>query len=177
MKKKISGLVIIASICLFTFSAFMHSTLGYQVIGCGINDAGVSGELLAQATGTLQKGKGKSSAITYSFEGTRALTQRFKVGGACFEVVASTGQPDPTGIVSLFKLTVGKTNRSFSITNDGTTPAGEISFQLTAVDGAPGHFKVFLGPGASLPQGEYVFADRSTITTDGKITVWAFGVD
>ena len=177
MKKKIFRLVIIAFICLFTFSAFKHHSFYYQVIGCGVNAAGVTGETLEQATATLQKGKGKSTVSTYSFQGTRALTQRFKIGDQCLEVVAFTGQSNPTGMVSLFKLTVGKTNRSFSITNDGTTASGEISFQLTPVDGSPGHFKVFLGPGATLFQGEYVFADRSTITTDGKINVWAFGID
>jgi len=177
MKQKIAGLVLIAFVCLLTLSSFKHYYLNYQVIGCGINAAGATGELLEQATATLPKGKGKSATSTYSFQGTRALTQRFKIGDQCLEVVASTGQSNPTGIVSLFKLTVGKTNRSFSITEDGTTASGEISFQLTPVDGSPGHFKVFLGPGATLFPGEYVFADRSTSTTDGKINVWAFGID
>ena len=178
MKQKIVGLVTIVLVCFFTFSAFKRYSINYQLIGCGLNSAtGVTGEPLEQATGTLQKGKGKSTASTYFIDGTKSSKARFKIGDQCFEVVASTGQSNPTGIVSLFKLTVGKTNRSFSITNDGTTPPGEISFQLTPVDGSPGRFKVFLGPGASLFQGEYAFADRSTLTTDGKINVWAFGID
>ena len=179
MKQKIAGLITIAFLCFFTFTAFKNYSFNYQIISCGVNTAnGVSGELIGQATATIQKGKGKTTTTTtYTIDGTKAMIQRFKAGDGCFEVVASTGQANPTGVVNLFKVVVGKTNRTFTLTNDGTTAPGEISFQLTPVDGSPGHFKVFLGPGATFLQGEYVFADRSTITTDGKINVWAFGID
>lgn len=178
MKQKICGLVTIALICLFTFSAFKHNSINFQVVSCGLNSAtGVTGEVLEQATGTLQKGKGKSTGSTYSIEGTRSLTNRFKIGDQCFQVVRSTGQPDPATYVSLYKLTVGKTNRSFAINNDGSASSGLISVQLIQDATTSSYYKVFLGPGASLFPGEYAFIDKSTLTTDGKINVWAFGID
>ena len=92
-------------------------------------------------------------------------------------MIASTGQAAPTNYVSLYKLTVGKTNRSFTMNNDGSASTDMITVQLVSIDTSPGHYKVFLGPGASLFPGEYAFIDKTTITTDGKIKVWSFGID
>ena len=178
MKQKITGLVTIAFICLFTFSAFKHNSMNYQVVYCGLNSGGtLTGGLLEQTTGTLQKGKGKSTGSTYSIQGTRASTQRFKIGDQCFQVVSATGQPEPSAYISLYKLTVEKTTRSFTISTDGSASSGLIPVQLISITTGSPDYKVFLGPGASLFPGEYVFIDKSTITTDGKINVWAFGID
>jgi len=32
-------------------------------------------------------------------------------------------------------------------------------------------------PGAALQPGEYAIVDKTTITTEGNYTVWAFGID
>ena len=178
MKQKIAGIATISVICLFTFSAFKHYSINYQLVGCGLNSAtGVTGDLLEQATGTLQKAKGKSTGSTYFIDGTKSTKARFKIGDQCFQVVCSTGQPAPAAFVSLYKLTVGKTNRSFTMNNDGSASSDLIPVQLIQDATQGSYYKVFLGPGASLFQGEYAFVDKSTLTTDGKITVWALGID
>ena len=81
---------------------------------------------------------------------------------------------NPADYVFLYKLVVGKTYRTFTINTDGTANAMLIPIVFASLD-PPFSYKV--APVNGLVPGEYAFIDKSTITSDGKITGWTFGVD
>lgn len=156
--------------CFVMFSAFKHTPPSYLVVSCGPN--GQIGQL-DPAVATLQKAKGKSStASTYSIDGAKS-TRRIKLSEICFQVRTSAGQPDPFMYVSLYKLSAGKNNRSFTINNDGSYNPSMIPMQIPMMEA--NIYKVYLG--GTVTEGEYVFVDKSTTSVDGKLSVWVFGID
>ena len=80
---------------------------------------------------------------------------------------------NPADYISLYKLATGKTNRSFTMNTDGSANAALVPLVFSAED--YGFYKI--GPANGLIAGEYAFIDKSTLTTDGKVTVWTFGID
>jgi hypothetical protein len=172
MKQKIFWLLAAAFVCLFTFSAFTHHPFGYQLIACRPTTDGTSGELLEQLTATLQKAKGKSVTSTYLINGSKSPL-RFKLNETCLEVLCTTGQPDPFQNITLYKLTTSKTNRTLTITTDGSNNTSWIPMQIPYEES--NKWKVI--PAAILTVGEYAFVDKTTMTTNGNVVVWTFGID
>src|SRR6185503_2525402 len=123
---------------------------------------------------TLQKGKGKNSTTSaYNISGARSST-RLKISQAVFQTESdkATLTMNPADYIILYKLTVDKNTRSFTINNDGSSPS-LLATTFTALD--YGTHRV--APSSGLVPGEYVFIDKSTTTTDGNFTAWTFGVD
>jgi len=170
MKRKSFRISMIVIACLIMFSAFKFNSLPYLVVSCS-PDGQI--QQLEPAMATLQKAKGKpSTASTYSIDGIKS-TRRFRLNELCFQVHSGAGQSDPFMYITLYKLSVGKTNRSFTINSDGSYNPSMIPMQIPLMEA--NKYKVYLG--GSVTEGEYVFVDKSTITSDGKISVWAFGID
>jgi hypothetical protein len=168
MKQKFFHPAIVGIVFLTFFSAFKHTAFSYVVTSCS---TGYDGQL-EQANASLQKTKGKqTTSPTYTIEGTKSV-KRIPINQTCFQVLSGPGQSDPFQYVSLYKLTVGKTNRSFTVNNDGSANSAWIPVQMP-LDGDK--YKVYLSK--SLTQGEYVFIDKSTTTADGSMKIWAFGID
>lgn len=80
----------------------------------------------------------------------------------------------PSDYISLYKLSSGKTSRSFTINTDGTANAA-----LIPVNFIPTETRVNtkINPVQALVPGEYAFVDMTTKTADGNITLWTFGID
>ena len=117
--------------------------------------------------------KGKATAGTYTIAGAKSTT-RLKIIEAIFQSNAdpATGLLDPVSYIGLYKLTAGKSNRTFTMNADGSsTSIMPISF--TALDPLSKRIGV---SGAILP-GEYAFVDRTTTDANGNVTVWCFGID
>ncbi len=168
MKQKFFLPAIVAIVCLTLFSAFKHTAFSYVVISCS---TGYDGQL-EQANASLQKAKGKqTTSPTYTIEGTRSA-KRIPINQTCFQVLSGAGQGDPFQYVSLYKLTVGKTNRSFTVNNDGAANSAWIPVQMP-LDGDK--YKVYLSK--NLDKGEYAFIDKSTTAADGSMKIWVFGID
>ena len=130
---------------------------------------GQPASVLEKSTTTLQKGKGKNSTVSvYTISGAKSLT-RLKISQAIFQSDSdkSTLIMNPEDYIVLYKLTIEKNNRSFSI--------GEALIPATFTSVAYGTYRVT--PSSGLVPGEYAFIDKSTTAADGSFTVWAFGVD
>lgn len=158
---------------LVLFSAFLYKPFAYTLRTLDP----VTGKLknkLEQSTATLQKGKGKNSAASvYNISGAKS-TIRLMISETVFQSDSeqSTQGMNPADYIVLFKLSIEKNNRSFTMANDGT---GTSMLSATFTDLGYGAYRIV--PSTGLIPGEYAFIDRSTSTADGHFTVWTFGVD
>ncbi len=122
---------------------------------------------------TYQAPKGKATAATYTIAGAKSIA-RLRIAQAVFQSDSdpSSGTLDAASYIGLYKLTVGKSNRTFTMNTDGSsTSIMPVSF--TMIDQLS---RRILVSGAILP-GEYAFVDRTTTETGGNVTVWCFGID
>jgi len=130
---------------------------------------------LEKSTAMIQtKGKTSATSSSYTISNTKSLV-RIKISDAVFQSYSdkSTALLGPESYISLYKLSSGKTSRSFTINTDGTTNAALIPVSFTPTDVQMNR----IIPTQGLIPGEYAFIDRSTTTADGNITVWTFGID
>jgi len=169
------------SVIIFTFSymllAFVPKPFAYILSSFDPAKGQVKGKL-EQSTAIFQKPKGKataSSSSLYNISGAKSGV-RLKINETIFQSLSdkTTGTMNPADYIYLYKLSVDKTNRTFTINTDGTTNAMLVSIVFTPLD-PPLTYKV--APASGLVPGEYAFIDRSTTTADGNMIVWTFGVD
>ena len=156
-------------ICSLMLLAFTSKPFAYSLFAVDPMLGKIKAKL-EQSQALLQtKGKTSATASSYIISGTKSAI-RLKISETVFQSLSdqSTGAMNPADYISLYKLTVGKTNRSFTINTDGSTNGMLISISFSSLD-PPFSYKV--GPSNGLVSGEYAFIDKSTMTTDGKITV------
>jgi hypothetical protein len=146
--------------------------ISYTVSVCNVK--GMIINQMEQCIAVLQKTKGKTTGSDYLIKGAKSGI-RIKIQEGCFQVTSdqSSGMLDPNKYVYLYKLTSGKTGRSFTITDGGYSSPSLIPVTIELIEGF--HYKVTVG--SALVPGEYGFTDRTTVTPEGNLTVWAFGID
>ena len=169
MKQKFFLIITLAIACSFITTPFSYTL-------SAIDPAkGTVKATLEKSTAMIQtKGKTSTTSSSYTISNAKSLV-RIKIGDAVFQSYSdkSTALLGPEDYISLYKLTSGKTGRSFTINTDGTTNAALIPISFTPTDVQMN--KIL--PKQGLIPGEYAFVDRSTTTADGNITVWTFGID
>jgi hypothetical protein len=167
MKQKINLAIILAIACAFSTKPFSFTIYSIDP------KSGLAKATLEKSIAVIQtKGKTSTTSSSYTISNAKSPV-RIKITDAVFQ--SSTNSYDsPSDNISLYKLSSGKTSRSFTINTDGTTNAA-----LIPVNFIPTETRVNtkLMPAKALIPGEYVFVDMSTKTADGNITVWAFGID
>ena len=172
MKQKLSLATIVLA-CAFMFLAFTSRPFAYSL--SSVDMTGKTKSKLEQSQALLQtKGKVSSTSSTYNISNAKSAI-RLKISETVFRSTSdkNTLTMNPADYISLYKLTVGKSNRSFTINTDGNTNAALISLVFSQEEYGVNR----VGPANGLIAGEYAFIDKSTLTTDGKITVWTFGID
>ena len=131
---------------------------------------------LEQSQAVLQtKGKTSTTSSSYNISGTKSAI-RLKISETIFQSVSdkATGNMNPADYINLYRLSVGKSNRSFTINIDGSSNSMLIPVVFTSLE-LPLSFKVASVNGLVL--GEYAFIDKSTTAAEGNMIVWTFGVD
>ena len=120
-----------------------------------------------------QAPKGKATSATYTIAGTKSVV-RLKIAEAVFQSNSdpATGTLDPASYIGLYKLSVGKSTRTFEMNANGTSTSMML-ISFTSLEQLSRRIAV---TGAILP-GEYAFVDRTTTDGSGNVTVWCFGID
>lgn len=117
---------------------------------------------------------GKPSISVYEIQGGKSANRILAIE-AMFRATSDnmTAKTDPASVIQLYKLAVSKTKRSFSLTPDSKVQSSSvpISFQQDEFL----NFKILLS--GYLTPGEYAFIDKSTVKSDGSVTVFTFGID
>lgn len=169
MKQKILLAFTLAIAC-----SFITRTFSYTITAIDIAKGTVKYTL--EKTTALIQTKGKTSTTSSSYTISSAKSPvRIKIGDAVFQSYSdkSTALLGPEDYISLYKLSSGNKNRSFTINIDGTTNAALIPVNFIPTDVQMNRIL----PAKGLIPGEYAFIDRSTTTAEGNITVWTFGID
>jgi hypothetical protein len=171
MKQKILLAITLAIACSFITIPFFSFT-----ISALDPKTGIANVALGKSTAVIQtKGKTSATSSSYTISNSKSLV-RIKINNAVFQSSLDNLNTlgGPSDYISLYKLSSGKTSRSFIINTDGTTNAA-----LIPVNFIPGETRVNtkIIPAQALIPGEYAFVDMSTKTADGNIIVWTFGID
>lgn len=169
MKQKILLAITLAIACSFIVKSFSYTITAIDPA------KGTVKATLEKTTAAIQtKGKTSTTSSSYTISNTKSPV-RIKIGDAIFQSYSdkSTAFLSPSDYISLYKLSSGNKNRSFTINTDGTANAALIPLSFTPTDVQMNK----ISPTQGLIPGEYAFIDRSTTTADGNITVWAFGID
>jgi hypothetical protein len=126
-----------------------------------------------KTTAVYQKPKGKVTTNDYIISGAKS-SKRLKIAEAIFNATSddATATLDPSLYISLYKVSSGKTSRTFSM-----TPEGGGVMWLPVNISKPDGYTIRIIPGVAMVPGEYVIVDRTTVTSEGNYTVWAFGID
>lgn len=129
---------------------------------------------LENTTAVYQKPKGKSTNSVYTISGSKSAV-RLKIAEAVFQTISdqSTGTLNPSLYLSLYKLSSGKSNRTLTISPDGSNDA--MLLPVSIVQTYPLYYRISVNV-AILP-GEYAFVDKTTTASDGNVSVWTFGID
>lgn len=178
MKQKLFLLAIVIPVSSFTLllikkdlksSCFPFAYLIYSIDG----PTGKITNKLESASALYLKPKGKETAATYSISGSKSSV-RLKITEAVFQSNSelSTGTLNPVNYISLYKLNVSKSSRTFTMNTDGSSPT-LIPILFISLDQLSHRIGV---TGTVLP-GEYAFTDRTTTDNVGNVIVWTFGID
>ena len=170
MKQKILLAITLAIACSFITKPFAFTLAALDPA------RGTVKAILEKSTAMIQtKGKTSTTSSSYIISNTKSPV-RIRIGDAVFQSALENlnSHLSPSDYVVLYKLSSGKTNRSFTINTDGTTNAALIPHNFI-----PGETreKTRIIPAQALSPGEYAFVDRSTTTAEGNVTVWTFGID
>ena len=171
MKRKILLAIILVIAC-----SFITKTFSFTISAIDPK-SGIAKITLEKPTAVIQtKGKTATTSSSYTISNAKSLV-RIKINDAVFQSSLNNlnSLGGPSDYISLYKLSSGKTSRSFIINTDGTTNAA-----LIPVNFIPTETRVNtkINPAQALIPGEYAFVDMSTKTADGSnITVWTFGID
>jgi len=170
MKQKLFLIITLAIAC-----SFITKTFSYTISSIDPK-TGMAKATLEKSTAVKSKGKTTTTSSSYTISNATSMV-RIRINDAIFHAsldnLNSLG--GPSDYISLYKLSLGKSNRSFTINTDGTTNAA-----LIPVNFIPTETRAItrINPVQGLIPGEYAFIDRSTMSADGSnITVWAFGID
>lgn len=169
MKQKLSLFITLAIACSFITKPFAYTLTAIDPA------KGTVKATLEKSTAVIQtKGKTSATSSSYTISNAKSLV-RIKIGDAVFQSYSdkSTALLGPEDYISLYKLSSGKKDRSFTINTDGTMNSALIPISFTPTDVQMNR----ITPTQGLIPGEYAFVDRSTTTADGNITVWTFGID
>jgi hypothetical protein len=153
---------------------FFYNRIFFYTIWAIDPKSGLANVALEKSTAMIQtKGKSSATSSSYTISNTKSLV-RIKIADAVFQSSGTTELGGPSDYISLYKLSSGKTSRSFVINTDGTTNTALIPVNFIPTD-TRAYTKII--PAQALIHGEYAFFDISTKTADGNITVWTFGID
>jgi|KBSSwiS6_1023812.scaffolds.fasta_scaffold01433_4 hypothetical protein len=167
MKYKIFLLATIAFACSFITKPFAYNFITVDPL------TGGDGTKPEKITAIFQKPKGKVTSNSYLISGTKSAV-RLKIKEAIFNAYPdkSSSTLDPSLYIMLYKVAVGKTDRSLTMNADGSS-AMYIPVTITKPDG----YTIRISPSVAMLPGEYAFVDKTTTTTDGNVIVWTFGID
>lgn len=167
MKQKILLAITLTIACSFITKPFVYY---FSYVD---PETGRDGGKPEKTTAVYQKPKGKATTNDYIISGAKS-TLRLKIVQAIFSAHPneSTISLNPSLYISLYKVSSGKTNRSLSM-----TPEGGGSMWLPVNISKIDDYTIRVTPGVAMVPGEYVIVDRTTITSEGNYTVWAFGID
>lgn len=172
MKAKSFFLILILVLLSILLFSFLSNPFSF-IISSIDPKTGLAKATLEKLTALIQtKGKTSTTSSSYTISNAKSL-ERIKIADAVFQ--SSTNLYDsPSDNISLYKLSSGKSSRSFTINTDGVANAA-----LIRVNFIPTETRVNtkINPAQALVPGEYAFVDMSTKTADGNITVWTFGID
>ena len=160
--------------CSIMISAFVPKPFAYTFSSITPELGEVKDKLELSQAIFQTKGKTSTTSSSYTISNAKSLV-RIKINDAVFQSLDnSNSYLSPSDNISLYKLSSGKTSRSFVINTDGTTNAA-----LILVNFIPTETRTYtkMAPAQALIPGEYAFVDLSTKTADGNITVWTFGID
>ena len=175
MKQKIFPASVIVIAISFMLSAFATKPFAYLLSAVNAMTRLVKVNL-EQSQAILQtKGKTSTTSSLYNISGLKS-TVRLKISETVFQSYSDrvTRSFNPADYIYLYKLSIGKTNRSFTINTDGSTNAASMPVAFSIIDVL--EYQRII-PTKGLVPGEYAFIDRSTTTAEGNITIWTFGVD
>ena len=161
--------------CSIMLLAFVSKPFAYTLSAVDPAKGAVKAKL-EQSTAVLQtKGKTSTTSSSYTISGAKFVI-RLKINETVFQSLSdqTTGTLNPADYINLYKLSIGKTNRTFAINNDGSTNTMLIPLVFASYE-PPFIYRV--APANGLAPGEYAFIDKSTTTTIGNVTVWTFGID
>ena len=119
----LAALIVLASSFMLplkkVFPKMNTTTFAYTLSWC--NPDGMASKL-EKTTALIQRAKGKTTSSTYTFTSTKSII-RIKIAEVCFQALPdqTSGQINPNNYISLYKLSVGKSNRSFTVNNDGSS--------------------------------------------------------
>lgn len=161
-------------VSLFLFS-FLSNPFSFMISSIDPK-TGAANVALEKSTALIQtKGKTSTTSSSYTISNSKSLV-RIKINNAVFQSSLDNLNTvgGPSDYISLYKLSSGKTSRSFTINTDGTANAA-----LIPVNFIPTETRVNtkINPAQALVPGEYAFVDMSTKTADGNLSVWVFGID
>ena len=168
MKQKVFLAITLAIVCSFITRpfAFTISQLDPKT--------GMAKATLEKSTAMIQtKGKTSATSSSYTISNAKSLI-RIKITDAVFQSNNLNSYLSANDYISLFKLSSGKTSRSFIINTDGTPNAALMPLNFVPTEQR--NYVRIVSAQALIP-GEYAFVDMSTKTADGNITVWCFGID
>jgi hypothetical protein len=169
----------LSSVIVFTFSfmllAFASKPFAYTISAMDPAKGAIKAKL-EQSQAVLQtKGKTSTTSSSYNISGAKSAI-RLKISETVFQSLSdkTTGNMNPADYINLYKLSVGKSNRSFTINIDGSSNAMMIPVVFSSLESA---LLYKIAPANGLVPGEYAFIDKSTTAAEGNMIVWTFGVD
>ncbi len=174
MKHKFFLAIAMIVTCSIMISAFIARPFAYTFSSITPELGEVKDKLELSQAIFQTKGKTSTTSSTYNISGIKS-TMRIKISEAFFQAKSdqTTGSMNPADYISLYKITVGKSTRSFTIKTDGSANAMLIPIVFRNRD----LITYRVTPSSGLLPGEYAFIDKSTTTAEGNVTVWTFGID
>ena len=146
--------------------SFMLQPFAYNFITVN-PETGRNGIKPEKTTAVYQKPKGKAAAADYKISGAKSVV-RLKIANAVFSAYPdqSSTTLDPSLYISLFKLSLGKTNRVLSMNSEG---GGDMWMPVNF--SKPDGYTIRINPAVAMQPGEYALVDRTTTTSEGNVTV------
>lgn len=168
------NIIIIAAFSLLTSFESFDIYFAFNIYQAA-QDGGAKAPL-EKITASLPAAKGNKTetSTVYEIPGSRSSV-RIKSIEALFKTSSDniSAKIDPATVIQLFQLAVSKNKRTFSLVNDSRVGSVTVPISFQPEDYL--FYKIILSN--NLASGEYAFIDKTTATADGKVTVFAFGID
>src|SRR5258705_2006564 len=112
MNQKILLAITLTIACSFIIKSFSYTIWAIDP------KSGTAKATLEKSTAVIQtKGKTSATSFSYTINNAKSLI-RIKIADAVFQSSGRTELGGPSDYISLYKLSAGKTNRSFTINTD-----------------------------------------------------------